>query len=71
MAAAVEDWETRIGHEFVECPGLRLTSAQAARLWGISLGHAEQILASLVARDVLARTATGVFTRRQGCAVCG
>jgi hypothetical protein len=34
--------------EFTEMPGMRLTSRQAARLWGLDAGTSERLLGALV-----------------------
>jgi Fic family protein len=57
-------WEQRIANEYKECPGLRLTAAQAARFWGIDRPTAERVLDQLVQRAMLVRTAGGLFIRR-------
>lgn len=58
----VESWTQRIATEFQECPGLRLTAAQAARFWGLELASVELVLKELVDRALLVRTPEGVFT---------
>lgn len=59
----VESWRERIAVGFAECPGLRLTAAQAARFWGLDRRRVDEILEELVRRAVLARTADGTFSR--------
>ena len=59
----VESWTQRISTEFRECPGLRLTVAQAARFWGLDQPRVEQILEALVQDAVLVRTPDGAFSR--------
>jgi hypothetical protein len=53
----------RIQAEFREMPGLRLTPAQAQRLWSLNLGTCEAALSYLVANKFLFRTADGSFIR--------
>ena len=53
----------RIQAEFREMPGLRLTPAQAQRLWNLNLGACEAALSYLVANKVLFRTADGSLVR--------
>ncbi len=65
-----EPLERRIRREFAQCPALRLSTVQAARLWSLSLDDAATALAGLVDRRVLARTAQGAFVRRGGCPAC-
>src|SRR5260370_17872027 len=53
----------RIREEFREMPGLRLTPAQATRLWGLEHGAARQIIDVLVAAEFLRWTPAGSVTR--------
>lgn len=59
-----ESWRKRIAAEFAECPGLRLTAAQAARFWGLDRRQVDDMLEDLVRHAVLARAADGTFSRR-------
>jgi hypothetical protein len=54
----------RIRMEYVEMPGLRLTSRQASRLWNLDQGACEAILATLVEELFLSRTRDGSYLRR-------
>ena len=45
----------RIRSDFLELPGLKLTVAQAARLWGLAVDLASALLEDLVARGFLVR----------------
>jgi hypothetical protein len=56
----------RIQGEYVEMPGLRLTSAQAQRLWGLDRDVCDAILGALVDARFLARTRDGAFIRLEG-----
>ena len=47
--------------EYLEMPGLRLTSAQAQRLWGLDPRTCEELLAELMSARFLARTRDGSF----------
>ena len=47
--------------DFMEMPGLQLTEAQAARLWGVDLDLCRRALAALVQSCFLKRT-RDVFT---------
>ena len=49
----------RVRGEFTEMPGMRLTTPQAARLWGLDLATAEQALSALVQAGFLARRGDG------------
>jgi hypothetical protein len=56
----------RIQGEFVEMPGLRLTAAQAQRLWGLEREVCDTILGALVDARFLAQTRDGAFVRLDG-----
>ena len=58
-----EDALRRVQGEFLEMPGLRLTTAQARRLWGIDVQVCESLLGALVERKFLFRTRDGAFMR--------
>jgi hypothetical protein len=53
----------RIREEFREMPGLRLTPAQATRLWGMGEDDCRKVIDALVATDFLRWTASGAVTR--------
>jgi hypothetical protein len=50
--------------EFLEMPGLKLTIAQAQRLWGVDHATCEQLIEELMACRFLARTRDGAFMMR-------
>ena len=52
---------TRIRGEFLEMPGLRLTSAQAARLWAVDRPTSERILDRLTTAGFLLRNREGAY----------
>jgi len=54
----------RIQAEFREMPGLRLTPAQATRLWGLERDACRAIIDRLVAAEFLKWTSTGTVTMR-------
>jgi hypothetical protein len=56
----------RIQGEFLEMPGLRLTPAQARRLWGLERDVCDALLGALVDAKFLARTRDGAFIRMEG-----
>ena len=58
-AAAV--WIERIDSEYREMPGLRLTLAQAARLWGLPAPQCRALLGALVERGRLVETPDGLY----------
>lgn len=53
----------RIREEFREMPGLRLTPAQATRLWGLELDACRKVIDTLVAAEFLRWTPRGAVTR--------
>jgi hypothetical protein len=53
----------RICGEYLEMPGLRLTSAQAQRLWGLDAPSCSEALQMLVEAGFLRRTPAGQYAR--------
>jgi hypothetical protein len=53
----------RVRGEFLEMPGLRLTVAQAQRLWGLDAIACEAVIDALVRSRFLRRTPAGNVTR--------
>jgi hypothetical protein len=53
----------RVREEFLEMPGLRLTLAQAARLWGLERDTCQAVIDSLIASAFL-RWTDGRTVRR-------
>ena len=49
--------------DFLEMPGLRLTTAQARRLWTLESGLCDAVLIELEASRFLARSRDGSFIR--------
>ena len=60
---ADDDILRRVRGEFIEMPGLRLTEAQAVRLWGLDPASCRKLLAVLVDAKFLFRTTSGAFMR--------
>lgn len=58
-----EDALRRIQGEYTEMPGLRLTPAQAQRLWGLDRAVCDALLGALVDAKFLFRTRDGAFMR--------
>jgi hypothetical protein len=54
---------SRIREEFREMPGLRLTPAQATKLWGLENDFCKAVIESLVAEAYLRWTRAGAITR--------
>ena len=63
MAPATEDALRRVKGEYLEMPGLRLTEAQARRLWGLDPVACSALLGALVDAKFLFRTRDGAFMR--------
>ena len=55
----------RIRGEFMEMPGLRLTLAQAARLWGMDQSACRTVIDILVQSAFLRWTAAGTIVRAE------
>lgn len=58
-----DDILLRVRGEYIEMPGLRLTSAQAQRLWGLDRVACDALLGALVDSKFLSRTRDGAFVR--------
>ena len=56
----------RVRGEYNEMPGLRLTPAQARRLWQMDTHQCEAILDHLVQADFLIQTRNGAYAARSG-----
>jgi hypothetical protein len=59
----LHDLLRRVEGEYREMPGLSLTVAQGARLWGLDSGTCAIVLTTLIERLVLRRTAAGTYLR--------
>ena len=53
----------RVKGEYIEMPGLRLTTAQAQRLWNLDRAACDALLDALVESKFLFRTRDGAFVR--------
>ena len=58
-----EDVLQRVRSEYVEMPGLRLTVAQARRIFGLDRATCESVLEALVETKFLRRARDGTFVR--------
>ena len=58
-----EDVLRRVQGEFIEMPGLRLTTAQAQRVWGLDRAACDALLGALVDAKFLFQTRDGAFAR--------
>ena len=56
----------RVQSEYLEMPGLKLTEAQARRLWGFDGNTCRSVLATLIERGFLRRSANGHYVRARG-----
>lgn len=59
----IQDVVWRIRGEFLEMPGLRLTTEQAQRLWRLDETACDAVLGALVDSRFLAKTRDGAFVR--------
>ena len=59
----------RVQGEFLEMPGLRVTEAQARRLWGLDAASCDALLGALVDAKFLFRTRDGAFMRVESAAL--
>jgi hypothetical protein len=55
----------RVRGEFNEMPGLHLTEAQAARLWGVEPAACRRVVEALLDDQFLRRTPAGRIVRAQ------
>jgi hypothetical protein len=62
-ALSFEQLVTRIKSEYVEMPGLWLTTDQGARLWALERTQCEELLLALVERGFLTSRADGKYGR--------
>ena len=61
----IDDVLRRVQGEYTERPGLRLTTAQAQRLWGLDRSACDTLLGALVEAKFLFRTRDGAFVRSE------
>ncbi len=61
VQAIRDDILRRARAEYLEMPGLRLTSAQAQRLWGLDRPTCDKLLAALTERRFRSKTRAGSF----------
>jgi hypothetical protein len=60
---AIDPLIVRVKAEFMEMPGLKLTEAQARRLWALDATTCSGLLTALVSTSFLFRTRDGSFMR--------
>jgi hypothetical protein len=56
----------RVQSEYLEMPGLKLTEAQARRLWGLDGNTCRVVLVTLIERGFLKRSRNGYYVRATG-----
>jgi hypothetical protein len=66
MTTVASDLLNRAKQEYVEMPGLVLTTRQASRLWNLDAAVCQALLSILVLEEFLARTPGGGYLRRGG-----
>jgi hypothetical protein len=69
MELSVMDYHVlieRVRSEFLEMPGLRLTPAQAARLWNVDSATCQHVISALVGAAFLRWTPRGTVMRAEG-----
>jgi Fic family protein len=64
VEAPVHDTLHRVRAEFLEMPGLKLTVAQAQRLWGLDRSTCEKVIDQLTKSGFLVQTPEGAFLLR-------
>jgi len=55
----------RVRGEYIEMPGLRVTLAQACRLWQVDTAMCQELLDHLVRTGFLCRTESGFYAASQ------
>jgi hypothetical protein len=63
LKSALAELIVRVQGEYHEMPGLKLTEAQAQRLWGLDDRTCALVLTALVERQFLRRTLAGTYLR--------
>jgi len=63
LLTTTEETLRRIRSEFLEMPGLKLTVAQARRLWGVDQRTCETVIEALTRSKFLTRTRDGAIIR--------
>jgi hypothetical protein len=62
---SIDDLIRRVRGEYLEMPGLKLTSAQASRLWGLDQRTCQKLLHTLLDARFLTCTADGRYSRAE------
>ena len=61
QASAEDGLRRRVEAEYLEMPGLKLTAAQASRLWAIDAAASARLLEQMVEAGVLYRARDGAY----------
>ena len=61
QASAEDGLRRRVEAEYLEMPGLKLTAAQASRLWAIDAAASARLLEQMVEAGVLYRARDGTY----------
>jgi hypothetical protein len=64
---SIDDLIRRVRAEYLEMPGLRLTSTQASRLWGLDSLTCQRLLHTLLDAQFLTCTNDGRYSRAESC----
>jgi hypothetical protein len=64
MTTVANDLLNRAKQEYVEMPGLVLTTRQASRLWNLDAAVCQALLSTLVHEQFLSQTHGGAYLRR-------
>ena len=62
----MENLIQRVRAEFLEMPGLRLTLAQATRLWGLEPAACGRVIDALIGCEFLRWTSAGTIAQAEG-----
>ena len=65
FAGRLSDWVQIIRYEFQEWPDLRVTAADASRVWGLEDFQLEAVLDAFVQAGLLSRSPDGVYSLRE------
>ena len=66
MTNVANDLLNRARQEYLEMPGLLLTTRQASRLWNLDAGVCQALLSALVDEKFLSETRAGAYLRCGG-----
>ena len=65
LRQSMDDLIVRVRSEYLEMPGLKLTTAQASRLWGLDQSTCQILLGTLMDSQFLTRTRDGHYRRAE------